>query len=76
MADLVDWDVKLKEPNDRAEARPLEEEAPEVAGLSGTVGDERALVLIDETLCEAPWRGPFCLRSCNELASAFSCVRT
>lgn len=68
--------MKFSEPKDKAEARPLDEDAPDVAGRSGTVGDERPLVVTEETLCEAPCRGVFCFRNWRALARAFSCVRT
>lgn len=55
--------MKFRDPNDRAEARPLDEDALEVAGRSGTVGEARPFVATEDTLCEAPCRGAFCLRS-------------
>lgn len=76
-ADLTLWDVKFRVPRDRAAARVPDVEE-EVAGRSGNVGEEadKALAGIDETLCDAPCRGEFCLRNCKAFASAFSCVRT
>jgi hypothetical protein len=62
-ADLTLWDVKLRAPSERAAASVLDVEA-DVEGLSGTDGDGgTAPVGIDDTLCEAPWRGAFCLRN-------------
>lgn len=76
-ADLAVCDVKFREPKDSAAASPLEEDAVAVDGRSGTVvGVVSPAVGTEETLCEAPCRGGFCLRSCKALARAFSCVRT
>lgn len=75
-ADLGACDVKFRAPNDSAEARPFDEDAPDVAGRSGTVGDARPLPVMEDTLCDAPCLGGFCFRSCKALAKAFSFVRT
>lgn len=76
-ADLAVCDVKFREPKDSAAASPLEEDAVAVDGRSGTVvGVVSPAVGTEDTLCEAPCRGGFCLRSCRALARAFSCVRT
>lgn len=68
--------MKFKAPKESADASPLDEDAPEVAGRSATVGEVRPLVVTEDTLCDAPCRGVFCFRSCKALAKAFSCVRT
>lgn len=76
-ADLAVCDVKFREPKDSAAASPFEEDAVAVDGRSGTVvGVVSPAVGTEDTLCEAPCRGGFCLRSCKALARAFSCVRT
>lgn len=74
MADLALWEVKLKEPSDRAAASPEEVEA-DVDGRSGSVEGDWGTVT-ELTLCEEPWRETVCRLNCRALASAFSCVRT
>jgi len=75
-ADFTLCDVKLKDPREKAAASVLDVEA-DVEGRSGTDGEvETDTGETEDTLCEDPWRGVFCLRNCSALASAFSCVRT
>lgn len=74
LADLTLWEVKFRDPRDRAAARELDVEE-EVEGRSGRVLVEE-LVGSDETLWEGPCRGAVCRRNCKALARAFSCVRT
>jgi hypothetical protein len=60
-ADLTLWEVKLRVPSERAAASVLDVDA-DVEGLSGTEGGGgTGPVEIDDTLCEAPCRGAFCL---------------
>lgn len=71
-ADFTVWDVKLREPRDKATARLLEVEA-EVAGRSGTAcAADNATEEIEETLCEEPCRGRFWRLNWRALARAFS----
>lgn len=70
------WDVKFRLPSERAAASVLDVEA-EVDGRSGIDGEGgMGPGEIDDTLCDVPWRGAFCLRNWRALARAFSCVRT